>query len=290
MWNNIPDATTRRAVRRLFATYLAVSGLAYLFPHRPDSWPLLLALHVAGIGFVLRPQLIGPVRKTRAGAVIADWYLILLIPALYTELATLNIAVHNGRYFDSIILGWEQTLFGGQPSRELATWFPYLPLSEFLHFSYLSYYFIIYIPPLILYMRKQRELQRQMIFNMLLAFFGHYVFFIYFPVSGPRYLFAAPAGEISRGWFYRFAHKLLEAGSSRGAAFPSSHVGVSVAQTAFTFAKQRYVAPIILVLSVGLLVGAVYGGFHYATDALAGLAWGLFLFAMAPRVAGWLGR
>ncbi|HUP88007.1 MAG TPA: phosphatase PAP2 family protein, partial [Longimicrobiales bacterium] len=152
-------------------------------------------------------------------------------------------------------------------------------------------YFIIYIPPFILYMRKQRETQRQMIFNMLLSFFGHYVFFIYFPVSGPRYLFAAPvAGEISRGWFYRFAHKLLEAGSSRGAAFPSSHVGVAAAQTAFTFAKQRYVAPVVLLLSVGLAVGAVYGGFHYGTDALAGLAWGLFLFAIAPRVAGWLGR
>ena len=39
---------------------------------------------------------------------LLDWYAVLIIPALYLELAVLNRAVHGGRYFDDVILSWEQ--------------------------------------------------------------------------------------------------------------------------------------------------------------------------------------
>jgi membrane-associated phospholipid phosphatase len=47
---------------------------------------------------------------------------------------------------------------------------------------------------------------------------------------------------------------------------------------------------VLLVLSTGLAVGAVYGGFHYATDAVAGFLFGLLLVIAAPTVARWLVR
>lgn len=281
----------RRALRRLFALYLFISGIALLFPHRPKAWLMLLALHVFGIVLLLG---IGPApitsnwiaaRWPRLARFIANWYVLALMPALYTELAVLNVAVHNGRYFDDIILRWEEQLFGGQPSRELAAAMPWLPLSEFLHFSYIAYYLIIYGPFILLYLRNREADHQRAAFTIMLTFFAHYVFFIYFPVQGPRYLFPAPTGEIENGVMYQLAHRILEAGSSRGAAFPSSHVGVSFAQTALAFVLLRRWAPILLVLSTGLAVGAVYGGFHYATDAAVGLAFGLLLFFLAPRAA-----
>lgn len=281
----------RRALRRLFALYLFISGIALLFPHRPKAWLVLLVLHVFGIVLLLGT---GPApitsnwivaRWPRLARFIANWYALALMPALYTELAVLNVAVHNGRYFDDIILRWEEQLFGGQPSRELAAAMPWLPLSEFLHFSYIAYYLIIYGPFILLYLRNREADHQRAAFTIMLTFFAHYVFFIYFPVQGPRYLFPAPTGEIENGVMYQLAHRILEAGSSRGAAFPSSHVGVSFAQTALAFVLLRRWAPILLVLSTGLAVGAVYGGFHYATDAAVGLAFGLLLFFLAPRVA-----
>ncbi len=280
-----------RALRRLFASYLFISGIALLFPHRPRAWPVLLALHALGILLLLG---FGPARvlSTRLNAgwpramrVISDWYLLALVPMLYTELAVLNVAVHNGHYFDDIILRWEEQLFGGQPSRELAATFPYLPLSEFLHFSYIAYYLIIYGPFVLLYLRGRRDDHQRAAFAIMLTFFAQYIFFIYFPVQGPRYLFAAPGGDIANGPMYQLAHRILEAGSSRGAAFPSSHVGVSFAQTAMCFLLLKRWAPLLLVLSTGLAVGSVYGGFHYATDAAAGLIFGLLLFFAAPHVA-----
>lgn len=291
-----PDDVSRRAIRRVFAIYLFIAAFALLFPHRPASWPVLAGFHAIGILLLLQVGVFGRFLSRlraafpRASAIMGDWYTLILIPALYTELAVLNVSVFNGRYFDGIVMAWEQAIFHGQPSRDLAQAFPILPISELLHFSYISYYLIIYGPPLYLYLKGRRDAHQQMVFTVLLVFFAHYVFFIYFPVQGPRYLFPAPGGEIAHGFFYNLAHRILESGSARGAAFPSSHVGVSFAATAFAFRAAPRIAPLILVLSVGLALGAVYGGFHYATDAICGLIYGLLLFAIAPRLIKVLGQ
>jgi membrane-associated phospholipid phosphatase len=281
---------------RLFALYLAVAALALLFPFRPPAWPWLLAMHVlafaalwplAPLERVLQraaPRLRAAVRN------IADWAPLLLIPVLYTELAILNRAVHGGSYFDDLIIRWEQLLFGGQPSREWAAAAPHLWLSEVLHFAYLSYYFIIFVPPLLLWIRGRRSEFRLCVFALMLSFFAHYVFFIFFPVQGPRYLYPAPGGEIAGGFFYQSAHRLLEAGSSQGAAFPSSHVGVSVTQTLIVLRFLPRLAVIIGLLTAGLAAGAIYGGFHYAIDALAGLLLGILVFLAASPLYAALGR
>jgi membrane-associated phospholipid phosphatase len=52
---------------------------------------------------------------------------------------------------------------------------------------------------------------------------------------------------------------------------------------------MRKAAPLLLVSSVGLALGAIYGGFHYGVDVVAGLVLGLLLFVAAPRVARVLG-
>jgi membrane-associated phospholipid phosphatase len=296
VWEDVSEAQTRTAIRRLFAVYLLVSGISLAFPHRPPAWFALAVLHLFVIGLLLQlgpfPLLLARLkaRWPRMLRVIGDWHALILIPLLYTELAVLNHAVFNGRYFDHILLGWEQALFGGQPSRELAAAWPMLPFSELLHLSYISYYLIIYGPAIYLYLKGRHDAHQQMTFTLMLTFFAHYLFFIYFPVQGPRYIFAAPtAGTISTGFFYNLAHRILEAGSSQGAAFPSSHVGVSFAQTALAFRLTPGIAPVVLLLSSGLALGAVYGGFHYATDAVCGLLFGLILFTVASRAARWLG-
>lgn len=296
MWSNFTTEKLKLAIRRLYALYLFVAGIALAFPYRPSNWPLLVLVHIVAIMMLLNIKPFPAVyawlnaRVPRLVEGVGDWFAILLVPLLYTELAALNASIFDGRYFDSLILSVEQAWFGGLPSRDMALAWPNLALSELLHFSYLSYYLIIFGPPFYLYLKKQRTAMQAMVFTLLFSFFAHYIFFIYFPVQGPRYLFPAPGGEIARGYFYKLTHKLLEAGSSQGAAFPSSHVGVSFAQVAVAFALVPSLGPLLLVLSTGLAVGAVYGGFHYATDAVVGLVYGLLLFALAPYAARLLTR
>jgi membrane-associated phospholipid phosphatase len=294
MWQRIPEGVARRALSRLFALYLLASAGALLFPHRPRLWTLLGLLHILGAALLLglgppaRVARTAAVRWPRAGRLVADWYALALMPLLYAEVAVLNVAVHGGRYFDSVIVGWETALFGGSPSQELAVALPWLPLSEVLHASYLSYYFVIYLPPLYLYLRRRTGEQQTASLALMLAFFAHYLVFIAFPVEGPRYLFPPPGGELAQGWVYRLTHTILEAGSSRGAAFPSSHVGVAVVQAALAFQLLPRAAPLLTAATLGLAVGAVYGGFHYASDALAGLVLGLLLVLLGPFLVRWL--
>ena len=301
MVERIPEATARLALRRLTAAYLAMAGGVLLLPGRPSWWPVLLLLHLGGIALLLGAGPARPLarhmaaRWPRLAAGVSDWYPLLLMPFLYLELGALNVAVHGGRYFDGTVMGWEEMLFRSQPSQEWASALPNTALSEALHFFYLSYYLIIYLPPLYLWLRgwgggRALAAHQHMLFTLMLVFLVHYLFFIFFPVQGPRYLFPPPGGDLSQGAMYRLVHAILERGSSQGAAFPSSHVGVAFAQTALALLFLRRAAPFLLLASIGLGLGAIYGGFHYGVDALAGLVLGLLLFVAAPRVAGVLGR
>lgn len=270
-----------RPVDRVVAAYALVSGAALAFPHRPASWPLLALAHLTLAALALRPGPLKPLLSRvgtafpRAARIGADWYPLALIPLLYAELSVLNVAVWDGRYFDGLVQGWEETVFGHQPAVTLASRAPSLLLSEALHAAYLSYYPIIYVPPLVLYLRGRREAFRSTVHALMLTFVVHYVVFVYFPVQGPRYLFPSPDGAIAAGPFYRLSHLILEAGSSQGAAFPSSHMAVAAAQTVAVFRFLPRAAPILVAASVGLGVGAVYGGFHYAIDMVVGAVVGL---------------
>lgn len=282
-------------IDRLFAVYLLLAGAALLLPQRPAAWPLLALLHLAVLLLAWPPAAVQGVidhwrtRAPRTSRVLLDWYPVLLIPALYLELAILNRAVHGGTYFDGTVQAWEQALFGGQPSRDLAAAAPFPWLSELLHFGYLSYYLIIYVPPLLLYLGGRVPAFRRAVFTLLLAFFVHYLFFVYFPVQGPRYLFAAPGGELAEGALYQLTHRLLEAGSSQGAAFPSSHVGVAVAQTLTMLRFERRLVPWLAPLTLLLALGAIYGGFHYAIDAVCGALLGGLAVLAAPALYRALG-
>lgn len=269
-------------MNRLFGCYLLLSGFALLGPHRPPSWPLLAAAHLVLAALAFASPHAASSQRGSLVRWLGDFYPLLLMPLLYAELPLLNQALFGGGYFDDLVIGWELAVFGGAPAREFAAAAPWPWLSEPLHAAYVSYYPIIYAPPLLIAWRSGHEAAREAVFTLSLVFFAHYLFFVYFPVEGPRYRFAAPGGAIADWPAYRLAHALLEAGSSRGAAFPSSHVAVSVAATVVCWRRVRALTPVIALLTIGLAVGAVYGGFHYAIDAVAGAVLGFLLALAAP--------
>jgi membrane-associated phospholipid phosphatase len=276
-------------VSRLVAAYLLTSAVALLGPHRPALWPLLAVAHVAVATVLLRLP-----AHARPRAPLAQWlaglWPLLVMPLLYAELPLLNQSLFGGSYFDDVIIEGERALFGFEPARELATRYPAPALSETLHGAYLSYYLIIYAPPLLVGSKRGQDALRDAVFTLTLVFLAHYLFFVFLPVEGPRYRFDVPVPADARGPIFSFTHALLEAGSSRGAAFPSSHVGVSVAACFACWRWLRPLAPLVTLLTVGLALGAVYGGFHYAIDVLAGAVLGGALAACAPALRKSLDR
>jgi membrane-associated phospholipid phosphatase len=127
---------------------------------------------------------------------------------------------------------------------------------------------LIYGPPLILY-RRARVGFHQTVLAFTLAMAITFTIFTVFPVEGPRYVWPGPPG-IPTGYARRFALTLLEAGSARGTAFPSSHVAIALAIALSSLEWNKRLGLVALIVSGLLTVGAVYGGFHYATDVIVG--------------------
>jgi membrane-associated phospholipid phosphatase len=229
---------------------------------------LVLALYVALYLLAMQPR-----RLFKPAIVIADWLPLLALPLLYLAIPA-TIVYRDGRVFDPIVQGWDRLLFGTDPSRTMAGALPFNALSELLHLAYLAYYLLIYGPPLLMYLRGDLAAFRRTVLAFTIGATGCFVLFCVFPVEGPRYAWPAPVG-IPDGPLRSLALTLLEAGSSRGTAFPSSHLAIALAISLSSMDWNRRVGGLTMTVTGLLGVGAVYGGFHYGVDMLAGAAVGL---------------
>jgi len=144
-------------------------------------------------------------------------------------------------------------------------------LSWFLHACYLAYYAILYASPLGLWFSGRRDAARRTIFAVMVTFYICYVVFLFFPVAGPRYTFDLAHNAATSVWPARATQWLLDLADSWGAAFPSSHVAAAVVAALCALRYWRPLGLLLTPLTVGLVLSVVYGQFHYAVDAVAGL-------------------
>jgi len=264
MSNAAPSERVGPAIK-ILAAYLTISLvpaiIAWIGAREPGAFVLL---HVVAL------IVVSVLALCRKAGLVADWLPLAAIPFLYAELP--RIAV--GGLHDHVVQRWELATFGTSPAQSASAHWPNAVLSELLHAAYLSYYLIIYGPPVFQYARGRIEDFRGTVAGLMTMFAICYVLFIVFPVAGPRYEWAPPAAVFD-GPVRRLALRILAAGSSRGTAFPSSHVAVATVQTVLAFQRSARTGLLLGALTSCLGIGAVYGGFHYGVDVLAGGVLGL---------------
>ena len=274
-----PAATSLRAVDVLLLGYLgivSVVAVVRLFP-RPECWWLLLAhgLFVLLLFLLTRPGL------GRGGRTIREIYPVILLPGLYGELDILNsgsIVVH-----DLLVQRWELWVFGTQISQEWRQLAPSLFWSTTLHAAYLSYYLIVSVPALYLAWKGELAALRRFVLVVMTTFVVCYLVFIFFPVAGPYYTFPPPPDWFTSNVPARMVYDALSAGSSYGAAFPSSHVAAALAATLAAARFSRRAGFFLLVPTLLLTLGVVYCQMHYGVDALAGLIIGALVSMIVGR-------
>jgi membrane-associated phospholipid phosphatase len=257
------------AVDLVTLLYVAIATAAVLAFSRADhaGWNWLLTANALLAVLVL----VAPAAR-RAGPVgrfIGDWYPMVLLGGLYAEVGILNVDL--GYQHDLLIQRLELWLFGSQPSYRWIREMPNPLLSWLLHGSYLAYYAILYASPLGLWLSGRHEAARRTIFVVMVTFYSCYVVFLFFPVAGPRYAFELAHNAATDVWPARVAQWVLDRGDSWGAAFPSSHVAAAVVAAGCSLRYWRPLGLALAPLTVGLVVSVVYGQFHYAVDAVAGL-------------------
>ena len=122
--------------------------------------PAVAATHMAGL---LAAIWLARARG-RLAQVAGDWLPLVALPFLYAELPYL-IGGAGSPFRDAVVQRWESDLFGASPAQTLAGALPSRWLSEVLHGGYISYYLIIYVPPLLLYLRGRRAFTTRSMFS-----------------------------------------------------------------------------------------------------------------------------
>ena len=271
-----PADRAARYSNAVIATYLAATAWPMAEYARSSGDVVPPLIHLVALAAAVSVTAVTPPALRR----LRDLLPLLLGPFLYVELRWLIPALGQPHH-DALVLAWERSLFGGTPSSAWAPAMPWPALSELLHLAYASYYAIVLVPPIVLYARGRRAAFAATMLALTIVYGTCFTTYLFFPVDGPRYLVGpanAPVGLVRT-----FVLHLLEAGSSRGTAFPSSHVAAAVVASFCALAFQRRLGNVVTVLTVGLALGTVYGGFHYGVDALVGAGLGVVCSLAARR-------
>ena len=279
------DPRRYRLIDTVTLGYFGLNTLLLAHPNRPANWPLLLLAHMVylvGAPLAIRFSTRHPVIRF-----FREWYPLLGILFMYNEIQFLN-RILTDRFFDPWVIGWEKTIFGRQLATDFRRWIPWKPFGEMMHFGYFSYYF--HLPTLLLplwLLGRRREFRIAM-GVVAGTYIFCYLWYIFFPVTGPYWQFRPFPEWSEQGWFFpRLTNAVVAGGSSRGSAFPSSHIAASVAVVGMTCRYLKPVFPVLVVTVTLLSLGTVYGGFHYAIDAICGLAIGLVAAVYGPRLVIW---
>jgi membrane-associated phospholipid phosphatase len=214
---------------------------------------------------------------------------------------------------DHIFAGWEQALFGCQPPLLFSQNFPSPVFSELLCLGYVSYFPMIGAVAFYYFIRNYERFTYAA-FVILASFFLFYVIFIFLPVAGPQFYYQAVGfDQIAQGVFPDMGHYFLNhqemvpipggegglfhdlvqqahnAGERPTAAFPSSHVGISVVllwlaweahpKATLRHGRRSWALFIpVAVLSLLMFFATFYIQAHYAIDAIAGIFTGTAMY------------
>ena len=218
----------------------------------------------------------------------------------YPDIFELNRHLPN---LDHVFASWEQAVFHCQPALLFSQWFSHGIFSELMCLGYYSYYPLMLLVSLSVLIFKRQDFERT-VFIIMASFFIHYLIFIFVPVSGPQFYYEAVGMDkiaqgvfpnlhdyfnfhqvrmecpgYKDGIFYALVEQAHQAGERPVAAFPSSHVSITVLLLLIAWCNGlRKVFWVMVPFAVLLFFSTVYIRAHYAIDALAGLVSGTMCY------------
>ena len=224
----------------------------------------------------------------RRGFVIArDWIAPPLVLLAYREMDWFTPARLEHRLEHAWIV-WDRMLLDDWAVRrviEFAGWLPH----AYLEFCYLLVYGIPAFTIAVMYVWRQRDLLDRVLFVYLLGTLLAYALFPFFPSEPPRTVFPGADLPGMNSAFRRFNLFLVRGYGIHSSVFPSAHVSsaFSAAWAVLLFVPaHRKAGWAMLIYAVSVALATVYGRYHYAVDAVAGL--GISLVALAMGV--WMRR
>ena len=224
------------------------------------------ALVIAAIVLLARKRNSGPLWQFAH-----DWLPALLFMTVFEEVSFLSLSLRP-EWQNEIVIAWESAIFPVPPGEWLrrysAPWF-----SELLEFGYFTFYPLYPVVAGVLWARRQRPqfsgAFRHLTDALSVGYAVCYAAYLVFPIRSPSHN-AGLTPPSEGGPFHSLVRLIQGHAGVHGNAFPSAHIMLGFAVLVFAFRYLPRLAPWLLVCVLLMSVGAVYDGYHYALDAVAG--------------------
>lgn len=255
-----------------------------LLPVRGSVRLVTIALNVLIIAGLLLLAYAENLRHREFLRIMRDWYPLPLMLLAYREMGWFAPDTHTYEFEHAWIV-YDRLLLDTLHLRALieaaGPLFPSL-----LEVSYSLVYAIAPFCMAWIYYRRVRERVNAFLTTFLLGIFLAYVLFPFFPSEPPRTVFPGQDLPNIMTVFRRFNLGLLGQYGIHMSVFPSAHCSGAFA-AAFAMRTlmptEPWVWRTLLLLAASIATATVYGRYHYAADAAAGIAIALAVWLFTRR-------
>lgn len=262
--------------------YLAVHlGLALLVWGRHDyvpHWGGYLAWNLICIALIL--LLVRKQRDGEAWEFLHDWLPALFFVTVFEQVSHLSLSL-RGNWQNGYLINFESKIFGVSPMEWLhnhaSNW-----IIEFLEFGYSAFYLLYPLVGGLFWMWRERASYGGAFRHLTDALSAGYAIcfavYLLFPIQSPANRVGVQQIGSSHGGIFQHVVRAIQNNAGvHGNAFPSAHIMLSFVVLMFAYRYLPRLAPWLLFPVLLMCVGAVYDGYHYASDVIAGAALGIAL-------------
>ena len=282
----------------MFGTFLSLFSVWH--SGRISAWFFLLVVNIAVMASIIALAKAAARTEKKSVKIVFDWYPALLVFFSFKEMHVI-IQSMGREDFDGALIAIDRSMFGIDPTVWISR-FASPFLTEILQIAYASFYVIMIVLALELYIRREEKNYNFVLLTIIYGFFLSYLGYLTFPAVGPRFTihdFAATNAELPGLWLSNGIRDIINAGESipKGAvnpimlaqrdAFPSGHTQMTliVMILAARFSvRSRY---LLYILGTLLIIGTVYLRYHYVIDLIAGAGFAVVTLWTAPRIKRW---
>lgn len=258
------------------AVHVALTVLVFARHERVQHWPWYVVWNVFAVAVIL---LLARKRRKGVGWEFAhDWLPVILFITVFEEVSFLSLSIRGG-WQNEHLIAFESLVFAVPPAQWMheraASW-----LIEFLEFGYFAFYPLYPVLGGMFWAWRDRPhfagAFRRLTDALSVGYILCYATYLLFPTQSPANRLGVQQITSAQGGPFQGMVRLIQThGGVHGNAFPSAHIMLVFVVLAFAYKFLPRLAPWLLIPILLMCVGAVYDGYHYASDVAAGALVGI---------------
>ncbi len=259
------------------AVHVALTALVCARYQHVHDWPLYVGWNFCVIVIIL---LLAHERRDGITWEFAhDWLAAFVFITVFEEVSFLSLSLRSG-WQNVHVNEWEALLFALPPALWMhgraAAW-----LVQFLEFGYFAFYPLYPVVGGIFWVWRERppfaNAFRRLTDAASVGYLICYMTYLLLPVRSPANSVGVQqfSGGASKGLFHNLVGLIQNHAGVHGNAFPSAHIMLAFVVLMFAYRFLPRLAPWLLFPILLMCVGAVYDGYHYSSDVIAGALLGI---------------